>query len=571
MEKKEGSLLKKDTDDVIDLHDICGSALIYDASLNKGTAFTDAERKAFDLQARLPDRIETLDEQVKRCYFQYQEKATDLMKNIYLHALRNANETLFYKLITTHLVEMLPIIYTPTVGLAVQQYSSEFRHTRGLFLTMKHRGAIRQMLQNRRDSDIDIILVTDGEGVLGLGDQGVGGMDIAVAKLMVYTLCAGVPPNRVLPIQLDVGTNNEQLLADPLYLGCRHERVSRHKYDEFVDEFVSAVKQVFPNTFLHWEDFGRENARRFLERYQNKLPTFNDDMQGTGATVLACLLAATRAVKRPLVEQRIVIFGAGTAGMGIADQIFATLCEHGLTPTAAANCFWLIDRDGLIVSDEQRAGECQQVYARSASEYDGWSLDRDDYIGLYDVINHVKPTVLIGCSGVHGAFSERSIKKMAEAVKQPIIFPLSNPTALAEATPKQILHWTEGRALIAAGSPFDPVNYNGKMIRIAQANNAFVFPGIGLAVVVAQIQSLTEPLVRVAAQRLSELSPVLDDEDPALLPSLEDIEMVSQEIAYAVSEAAIAAGLSSVDNIRKKIADYFWRPIYRQYRRSHAE
>ena len=436
---------------------------------------------------------------------------------------------------------------------------------------MKHRGAICQMLQNRRDSDIDIILVTDGEGVLGLGDQGVGGMDIAVAKLMVYTLCAGIPPNRVLPIQLDVGTNNHQLIADPLYLGCRHERVSGHEYDAFVDEFVSAVKQVFPNTFLHWEDFGRDNARRFLERYQDKLPTFNDDMQGTGATVLACLLAATRAVNRPLVEQRIVIFGAGTAGMGIADQIYATLCEHGLSPAAAADCFWLIDRDGLIVSDEQRAGECQQVYARCASECDGWSLDREDYIGLYDVINHVKPTVLIGCSGVHGAFTERSIKKMAEAVKQPIIFPLSNPTSLAEATPKQIIQWTEGRALIAAGSPFDPVNYNGKVIRIAQANNAFVFPGIGLAVVVAKIQSLTESLVRVAAQRLSELSPVLDDKDPALLPSLEDIEMVSQEIAYAVSEAAVAAGLSSVDNIREKISDYFWRPIYRQYRRSHAE
>ncbi len=540
-----------------------GDELLGSSRLNKGTAFTNEERAALGLSGRIPDCVESLEEQVERCYLQFKQKPSDLAKNIYLNALLDTNEVLFYRLVKTHLIEMLPIVYTPTIGLAVQQFSMEFRRARGLFITNVHRGRIRQVLQNRQHEKVDIVLLTDGEGVLGIGDQGIGGMDIAVGKLMVYTLCAGIPPARVLPVHLDIGTNNQTLLDDPMYLGCRHPRLTGPVYDELVDEVVSEVKDLFPDAYLHWEDFGRDNARRFLEKYRPELATFNDDMQGTGATVLACVLAAVKAKGESIKDQRIIIFGAGTAGVGIADQLLAAMCDAGLTAEEAYRQFYLFDRPGLLTDVSDDVADFQKPYVRDHRETDAWDTVHDGEISLYDATKQVKPSILIGCSGVSGAFTEHVVKAMSEGVERPIILPLSNPTSLSEAKPDDLLEWSEGRALIATGSPFEPVDYNGRTYVIAQSNNAFVFPGLGLAVIVAKVSGVPDELIRVAADALSECAPIRKNIDAPLLPSFKDIDDVSYRIAVAVTKKAVEMGLSDLTgDVEEAIRHYFWRPEY---------
>lgn len=545
---------------------LTGSALLFEQKLNKGTAFTKEERIELNLLGKLPEQIETLDEQVRRCYQQYNEKVTALAKFIYLTGLQDSNEVLFYRLIESHLEEMLPIIYTPTVGLAVQSYSLEYRRVRGVFVAYPNRHRMREIIRNRFNQNVDLVLATDGEGVLGIGDQGIGGMFIAIAKLVVYTLCGGIPPNRVLPIQLDVGTDNPVLLADPFYLGWRHPRVRGSDYDDFIHEFVTVVKEELPGAYLHWEDFGRENATRILKAHRKELATFNDDMQGTGATVLACVLAAAQASGYELSEHRIVMMGAGTAGMGITNQIFDAICRTGVSPKEAYKQFWLIDRPGLLLSDTQGLTQEQKPFARSAEERESWNaLAGRDVLTLLDVVKAVKPTILIGCSAVAGAFSEVVIKAMAEQVKHPIIMPLSNPTSRAEAKPEDIIEWTDGKALVATGSPFDPVIYKGKTIRIAQSNNAFIFPGLGLGVIASKANQVSDQMIRVAADVLSDCSPTRSDPSEPLLPSFENIHAVSKKIALAVATQARQEGFAQVDDktdLKACIDRYFWKPQY---------
>ena len=545
-----------------------GKSLLTLPQLNKGTAFTREERAAFDLEGKLPYQVETIEEQAARCYAQYSRFATDMEKNIYLKSLHMTNETLFYRLVSQHLDEMIPIVYTPTVGEAVQNYSQEYRRERGLYIAYPERDRIPELLKHRTNPNVDIIVATDAEGVLGIGDQGIGGMDIPVAKLMVYTLCGGLNPWRTLPIFLDAGTNNEKLLNDPFYLGWRHERVTGSEYDAFIEQFVEAVQQQFPGSFLHWEDFGRDNARRILEHYQTDLCTFNDDMQGTGAVTVSALLAACRASERDFTDQRIVIFGAGTAGAGIADQICAAMQMLGLSAEQARSRFWFIDRPGLLLSDMDDLMPFQVPYARDPAEVADWFKLADGRIDLNEVIRQVRPTTLIGCSTQAGAFSPSVLNGMAASVKRPIIFPLSNPTALAEATPEAILEATDGRAMIATGSPFGTVTYNGTPRLIAQCNNALVFPGIGLGVVAIGAQQLTDNMLWAACQALSDTSPALQDPAAPLLPPLGHALEVSLQVAVAVAQQAIDDGVAQPPDegdIVSCIEAIRWYPEYLPY------
>lgn len=545
---------------------LSGSALMFEQKLNKGTAFTPEERVEFGLLGKLPERIETLEEQVERSYRQYNEKVTALAKFIYLTGLHDSNEVLFYRLIKDHLEEMLPIIYTPTVGLAVQSYSLEYRRVRGVFVSYPNRESMRDIIKNRFNNDIDLVLVTDGEGVLGIGDQGIGGMFIAIAKLVVYTLCGGIPPNKVLPIQLDVGTDSKQLLDDPLYLGWRHPRIRGKEYDDFINEFVTVIKEELPGAYLHWEDFGRENATRNLKKHRTELASFNDDMQGTGATVLALVLAAAKASGCDLSEHRIVMLGAGTAGMGITNQIFDAICDEGVSPEEAHKQFWLLDRPGLLFADTDGLTQEQKPFARPAEEHKQWDgAVTDDQLSLLDVVKAVKPTILIGCSAQTGAFTEQVVKAMAANADRPIILPLSNPTSRSEAKAEDLIKWTDAKALIAMGSPFDPVTYNGRKMRIAQSNNAFVFPGLGLGIIASKANQVSDRMIRVAADALSECSPVHKDPLEPLLPSFADIEEVSRKIALAVAEQARKEGFAQVSedaNLQELVDHYFWKPRY---------
>lgn len=550
-----------------------GHELLNTPKLNKGNAFSMAERKAFGLLGVLPEHVETLEEQATRLYAQYQEKTTDLQKNIFLNGIHDTNETVFYKVVQDHLKEMLPVIYTPTVGDAVEKFSLEMRRPRGVYISYENRDQMETLLANRAYQDIDLIVVTDGEGVLGIGDQGIGGMDISIAKLMVYTLCAGVNPHRVLAMQLDVGTNNEKLLNDPMYLGWRHKRIAGQQYDEFIGQFVSAVRKTWPNIYLHWEDFGRDNARKNLERYRQDMLTFNDDMQGTGIVALSNVLAAVEASGGNMTQQRIVMLGAGTAGVGIADQIYDAIRHAGLSPEAARECFWLIDRDGLLMEGQTGLPDFQQPYIRSQADVAGWQLDDADKIMLADVVRNVHPTILIGCSTVKGAFTESIVKDMAAHVEHPIIMPLSNPTSHCEADPQDLITWTDAKAMIAAGSPFPPVEYQGKTIRISQGNNAFIFPGLGLGVMVAKAKKMTDSMIVVAAKTLSSFSPVRQDKNAPLLPDFDDIIEISHTVAKAVAEQAIKEGLAQIPDdadLDTLIRAATWEPQYYPYKKVSA-
>jgi malate dehydrogenase (oxaloacetate-decarboxylating) len=549
---------------------LTGNGLLSSSKLNKGCAFTHEERERFELSGLLPHQVETLDQQVARMYVQYNEHHSNLAKNIYLNVLHDYNETLFFKLVSQHLEEMLPIIYTPTVGEAVQRFSLEHRKPKGLYISYADRHHIDQLLSHRVPPEADLTVITDGEAVLGIGDQGIGGINISQAKLNVYTLCGGINPHRFLPIQLDVGTNNPHLLNDPMYLGWRHERITGQAYDDFIDACVTAITTLFPNIVLHWEDFGRDNARRILNHYRDKICTLNGDMQGTGVVALASVLAGVVASGVPLNNHRIVIMGAGTAGIGIADQIYDALKRNGLSESEARSRFWLIDKPGLLTHTHSLL-PFQVPYARKREELTHWELqDKTNEIRLIDVVKYVKPTILIGCSTMAGAFSEEIVRMMSSHVERPIIMPLSNPTSLAEAKPEDLFHWTKGQAIIATGSPFSEVIYNGARYRIAQSNNAFAFPGIGLGAIAVKAKRITDGMLWAATNALSQCSPVYQDKMAPLLPKLSEIKMVSFNVAYAVALEARKEGLTQIPDhadLKTLIKKTMWEPCYYPYRK----
>lgn len=565
----------KETSELLIETSITGKALLTLPQLNKSTAFTRDERVEFNLLGKLPHRVETLDEQVKRVYLQFLSYTTRMQQNIYLNNLHDKNQILFYKLLSCHLAEMLPTIYTPIVGTAVKRFSHEYRQPRGLYIAHSDKSQLTKIINNRSNPEIDLIVVTDGEGVLGIGDQGIGGMDIPVAKLMVYTLCGGIDPTRTLPVFLDVGTNNQELLNDPFYLGCRHPRIDTEQYDSFIQTFVSTIHETFPNAFLHWEDFGRGNARRILEKYQDELCTFNDDIQGTGAVTLAALLAACDVTNKPLEEHRVVVFGAGSAGTGISDQIVDALVRQGLTKEQAYQHFWLIDRNGLLLNTDSDLTEAQLPYARKSEEISGWVINGGNQTpSLTDTIRHVKPTILIGCSAQANAFSQDIIEIMSKTCERPIIFPLSNPDEKCEAQPADILHWSQGKALIATGTAFPAVEYQNRQVLIAQCNNALVFPGIGLGIMAVKAKRLTKSMMWTAAHTLSQFAPSKKDSFQPILPSLDNAQSVAKAIAVAVAKSAIDEGLAQINlnaDLHEIIETIFWEPRYLPFRKKMAE
>ncbi|MDP9433942.1 MAG: NAD-dependent malic enzyme, partial [Actinomycetota bacterium] len=529
----------------------------------RGTAFTAEERAALGLVGLLPYGETTLDSQVRRVYAQYSRQRDDLAKNVYLTALRDRNEVLFYRLLSEHVEEMLPIIYTPTIGLAIERYSHEYRRPRGVFLSINHPDQIEQSLANfgREADEVDLIVATDSEGILGIGDQGVGGIEIAIGKLTVYIAAAGIHPRRVIPVVLDVGTDNQALLTDPMYLGNRHARVRGQRYDDFIDAYVETAHRMFPNALLHWEDFGVDNARRILDRYADRICTFNDDMQGTAAVALAAAVAGVRAAGARMRDQKIVILGPGTAGVGIADFLREAMVRDGLSPEQAARRIWLVGRRGVLTDDMGSAlRDFQAPYARPADEVAGWGRGGS---GLEETVAAVGPTMLIGTSTVAGAFSERIVREMARQVERPIIFPLSNPTTKIEALPADLISWTDGRALIATGSPFDPVEHRGTTYYIAQANNALVFPGLGLGVNVSRAQRISEGMIQASADAVAELVPIGVPGAP-LLPSVGDLRRVSAAVAVAVASAAAKEGLAQVDvsDPIQQVHEAMWQPVY---------
>jgi malate dehydrogenase (oxaloacetate-decarboxylating) len=545
-----------------------GRQVLADPRINKGTAFSDTERSDLRLTGLIPAAHFTLDDQVARVYSQYLRQPDDLARNVTLNALHDRNEVLFYRLLTEHLSEMLPIVYTPTVGQAIQNYSHEYRRPRGIYLSVDHPELIEASLlaSDLGPGDVDLIVATDAGAILGIGDWGVGGIDIAVGKLAVYTAAGGIDPARTIPVMLDVGTNRQSLLDDPLYIGNRHPRVPAAEYDAFLDEFVRAAGKLFPLALLHWEDLGIANARRLLERYRDERLTFNDDIQGTGAVNLACVLAAARASGVPLPDHRIVIFGMGTAGTGIADQLTAAMVADGVPEAEAVRRLWAVDRQGLLMRDTTGITDSQRRYARDPAETAG--LGTAGGIGLAEVVALVHPTVLIGTSARAGAFTEAVVRDMAAHVKRPVILPMSNPTALSEATAADLIRWTDGRALVATGSPFGAVDYGGIHYQIGQANNALVFPGLGLGLIAARARRVTDGMLLAAARTVADL---VDISAPgaALLPQVADLRETSVAVAVAVARAAEAEGVASAPldaDLTGQMRALMWEPRYRPVR-----
>ncbi len=552
---------------------ITGQLLLDTPLLNKGSAFSESERLELDLLGLLPPHVATLEEQLTRTYESYLQKPTDLEKHIYLAALHDRNETLFYALVQAHISEMLPIIYTPTVGLACQQYSHIYRRPRGLYLAYPHRQYLDRILASAPTQGVRVIVVTDGERILGLGDLGIGGMGIPIGKLALYTLCAGIHPATTLPIVLDVGTNNQELLEDPLYLGWRHERVRGAEYDAFIERFVRAVQAHVPTAILQWEDFAKHNAARLLEHYRDQLCSFNDDIQGTGAVTLAGLLAAADLTGVPLSEQRIVILGAGSAATGIADQIVAAMVQAGSSLAAARATIWLVDSRGLVHSGRSDLEPAKQVYAQPQERVAAWGYPELARIPLREVVQQVHPTALIGTAAQPGAFDEATVRAMAAHTPRPVIFPLSNPTSKSEARPADLLAWTEGRALVATGSPFAPVTINGQTVRIGQCNNAFIFPGVGLGIIASGAQRVTDEMFVAAARALSSFAPMRRDPRLPLYPALEDVRVVSRQVATAVAQAAMNVGVAAPltpEELARRISAAMWQPVYRLYRRAQS-
>ena len=544
-----------------------GAALLHNPLLNKGTGFTLEERRAFDLEGLLPNMVSSMAQQVERNYRSIERKSDPLEKYIGLVALQDRNETLFYRLLSENVEEFLPIVYTPTVGLATQLYSHIFRRARGIWITPEHRGRVKDLLANAECSDVRLIVVTDGERILGLGDQGAGGMGIPIGKLALYTVGAGIHPGRTLPVCLDVGTDNESLLQDDLYIGWRHPRCRGEEYDSLVDEFVSAVKTIYPRALLQWEDFKKVNAMRILARYRHQLLSFNDDIQGTAAVAVAGVLAGVRATEVPLTDHRFVILGAGAAGVGIAKQIRTFLAQEGLTRAETATRLALLDSRGLLVEGrEYREGdEYKEDFSFPLEAGQRMGLEGREGYDLADTVRALRPTVLIGTSGQAGAFGEEIIQAMATAVDRPMIFPFSNPTANSEARPADLIEWTRGRAIVATGSPFDPVEYEGRLHRIGQGNNVFIFPGVGLGALAVAATEVTDAMFTVAAKTLA--NQVTPEELAAgqLYPDLNRLRQVSAVIAEAVANQACESGSApeaTGDEIASRVQSWIWDPVY---------
>ena len=545
-----------------------GHELLNRAMLNKGTAFTEDERDAFKLHGLLPPHIGSIEDQTERRLKVLRGFQTDFERYTFLRDLQDTNETLYYALLVNHLEEMLPLVYTPTVGEGCQRFSEIWRKPRGVFLSYPNRHRIREIFADPRLDPVRVIVVSDGERILGLGDQGAGGMGIPIGKLSLYTACAGIHPEQTLPVLLDVGTDNTERLNDPIYVGWRHERVRGQDYDDMIEAFVSAVIERWPNVLLQWEDFAGVNAGRLLAKYRDRLCTFNDDIQGTAAAATASLLAAINVTRVPLTEQRIALLGAGSAGTGIAALLKHAMVAAGLSEEEARSRFWAVDRFGLLLEGDQIT-PAQAPFVRPRDSVAGWRRTSADGVGLLDVVRNARPTVLIGVSGQAGAFKEDVIRAMAAAVERPIIFPLSNPTSRSEATAAQLVEWTEGRALIGTGSPFAPVDYQGGTIHIDQTNNSYVFPGVGLGVLASNARRVTDAMFMAAAQALADLSPTRTDKRGRLLPPIEKLREVAAAAALAVGRQARADGVADPgddDALAAQVAATVWAPRYRKYR-----
>jgi malate dehydrogenase (oxaloacetate-decarboxylating) len=542
-----------------------GAALLEHPIYNKGSAFTQEERRNLGLQGLLPPHISTIEEQVARTYENFCTKEAPLDRYIFLASLQDRNETLFYRLLSEHISEMMPIIYTPVVGAACENFSHIYRRPRGLYISYPERGDLDAILAHVPNPHVRAIVVTDGERILGLGDQGIGGIGIPIGKLALYTLCAGIHPATTLPIVLDVGTNNRKLIEDPLYLGWRHERVRGAEYDAFVEAFVRAVQRRFPKVLLQWEDFAKGNAARLLDRYRDQLLTFNDDIQGTGAVTLAGLLAAMQVTGGQLREQRFVMHGAGSAAHGICDQLISAIVKEGADEATARSLVWLVDSEGLVHDQRTNLDSFKRRYAHPLSATEGWALDAPGAFRLEDVVRNVRPTVLIGTSAQPGDFHEALVRGMAANVERPVIFPLSNPTSKSEATPEQLIAWTDGRALVATGSPFGDVRYGDKVFRIGQCNNVFIFPGVALGVIATGVRHVTDAMFVEAARALSELAPTKTDPTAPLYPSAEQVREISRRVALAVAREAQRAGLADPllpDELESYIEAAIWSPHY---------
>ena len=551
---------------------LAGYQLLGDSFLNKGTAFTEPERDAFELHGLLPSRVASLDEQVSRRLQALRGFSTDLERYAFLRELQDTNETVFYALLTRNIEELLPIAYSPTVGAGCQHFSRLFRKPRGLFLSLQHRKRIKQILSNPQFDRTEVIVVTDGERILGLGDQGAGGMGIPIGKLALYTACGGIHPCTTLPVFLDVGTDNDERLADPLYVGWRHERVRGEEYDVFVEEFVTAATDRWPHVLLQWEDFAKSNATRLLERYRDRLCTFNDDIQGTAAVATGTLLSAIGVTGVPLTEQRIAIFGAGGAGCGIAGLLKAAMIEAGVDQKTAASRFYMVDQDGLLVDGMNAITSFQKPFLQDRAKVAAWPIEQPGRVTLLDVVRNAKPTTLIGVSGQPGSFSEPIVRAMAEINRHPVIFPLSNPTSRAEATPEDVQRWSHGRAVIGTGSPFPPLVRDGRPFKVDQTNNSYIFPGVGLGVIAVQARRLTDTMFMAAAKALAGLSPARNDTGSNLLPPVTALREVSIAVARATAFQARKEGLTDLaeNEIDAAIHAKMWSPKYLSYRRTRA-
>ena len=546
-----------------------GPGLIETPLLNKGSAFSKKERENFNLAGLLPPRFETIEEQVERCYQQYSSFTDNLNKHIYLRAIQDNNETLYYRLVRDHLEEMMPIIYTPTVGDACEKFSDIYRSARGLFISYEDRYQIDDILRNATKGKVKVIVVTDGERILGLGDQGIGGMGIPIGKLSLYTACGGISPAYTLPVMLDVGTNNEKLLNDPMYMGARHKRIAQDEYDEFLDLFIKAVKRRWPNVLLQFEDFAQPNAMPLLKRYRNEICSFNDDIQGTAAVTVGSLLAACRVKNSTLSQQKVVFVGAGSAGCGIAEQIISQMVFEGISEAQARSQVFMVDRFGLLTEGMEGLRDFQQALAQPTGSLSDWTYS-GEYASLLDVMHCAEPDILIGVSGQPGLFTEQVIRAMHAGCEQPIIFPLSNPSKQVEAHPADVIKWTDGKALVATGSPFDPVEHNGEVFPIPQCNNSYIFPGIGLGVIAAKATRITDAMLSVSSEMLAESSPRANTGKGSLLPALTEIETLSKRIAFAIAKKAIEEGVAleiTDDALWAAIDKNYWLPKYRNYKR----
>jgi malate dehydrogenase (oxaloacetate-decarboxylating) len=547
-----------------------GPSLLETPLLNKGSAFSEVERKAFNLMGLLPPRYECIDEQVERAYMQYSSFTDPLNKHIYLRNIQDTNETLFYKLVQANIEEMMPIIYTPTVGDACEKFSDIYRSSRGLFISHQERHNLDDILRNVTKPKVKVIVVTDGERILGLGDQGIGGMGIPIGKLSLYTACGGISPAYTLPITLDVGTNNQKLLDDPMYMGERHERISQDKYDEFVELFMQAVKRRWPDAMVQFEDFAQPNAMPILNKYRDTYCCFNDDIQGTAAVALGTLLAACRMTDKKLSDMRVAFVGGGSAGCGIAEMLIQQMRHEGLSDVDARRRIFMLDRLGLITDGQTGLRYFQAKLAQQPQDLIEWDID-GEYATLLEVVQHAKPDILIGVSGVPGLFTQDVVEAMAKHHERPIIFPLSNPSRQVEAHPLDVINWTKGKVIIATGSPFGDVLYEGKAFHVAQCNNSYIFPGIGLGVIVSKARTISDEMIMASSNTLADVSPLANTGSGGLLPPLTQITQLSKSIAFNVAKVAMNQGHAltiSDDELRDRIEKYFWTPQYRQYKRS---